>query len=734
VHFQPPAAQNLDRFGKPVSTERIDFIFSANFRFMIQASSKSPLDQPVDKLPSIGPKRAAVLGKVGITTIEDLLYYFPRRYLDRSTMIKIGELREGQEVTVIAKVIRQGVKKGRRNRFMLIVSDGSGYLTCVWFSKLMYWQHAFKPGEWLALSGKVTEYGGFQMTHPEFDRLGKEADGEFVHTGKIIPLYPSTEALTKAGFDSRGFRRVLTAITKNRRDAVEETLPAEIIDRHKLASLDKALENIHFPKSFSALQQAEQRLKFDELFFMELMLAYRKRQYGELHGGISFQRVGEKVRSLVDALPFELTEAQKRVLHEIRADMKSNKPMNRLLQGDVGSGKTIVALVTMLIAIENGYQAALMAPTEILAEQHYLTIRRLVETLDVRIVLLIGGQSKGEREQILNEVISGRANIVVGTHALIQESVDFQNLGLVIIDEQHRFGVMQRAVLRGKGLNPDVLVMTATPIPRTLSLTVYGDLDVSVIDEMPEGRKPIKTYWRTEKSRSKIYQFIRQLVAKGAQAYVVFPLVEESEKLDLKAATDSYEKMQKGFFAEFRLGLLHGRMNSEEKEAVMAAFKKGEVQILVSTTVIEVGVDVPNATLMIVEHAERFGLTQLHQLRGRVGRGPKQSYCILIAYGQINAEAKKRLDTMQATNDGFKIAEMDLQLRGPGEFFGTKQHGLPELRIADVVKDIKILYAAREEAFRIVREDPQLLRQEDLGTRHYFVKNYKDKYDLAWVG
>jgi ATP-dependent DNA helicase RecG len=701
---------------------------------MIKAPAKSFLNQPVEALATIGPKRAAVLGKVGITAIEDLLYYFPRRYLDRSTMIKISELREGQEVTIIGKVIRQGVKRGKRNRFMLIVSDGSGYLTCVWFSKLIYWQHAFEAGEWLALSGKVGEFGGLQMTHPEFDRLGKEADGEFVHTGKIIPLYPSTEELSRAGFDSRGFRRILTAIVKNHRDAVAETLPAEIIDRHKLMSLDKALENIHFPKSFSMLQQAEHRLKFDELFFMELMLAYRKRQFGELHGGISFQRVGDKVRSLVDALPFDLTEAQKRVLHEIRADMKSNKPMNRLLQGDVGSGKTIVALVTMLIAIENGYQAALMAPTEILAEQHFLTVRRLIESLNVKIVLLVGGQNKAEREQILEEIASGSANMIVGTHALIQENVDFQNLGLVIIDEQHRFGVMQRAVLRGKGLNPDVLVMTATPIPRTLSLTVYGDLDVSVIDEMPEGRKPVKTYWRPEKTRPRIYQFLRKQVREGAQAYVIFPLVEESEKSDLKAATDSYEKMKDGFFAEFRLGLLHGRMKSEDKETVMAAFKNGEIQILISTTVIEVGVDVPNATVMIVEHAERFGLTQLHQLRGRVGRGEKQSHCILIAYGEITTEAMKRLDTMVATNDGFKIAEMDLKLRGPGEFFGTRQHGLPELRIADVIKDTKILYAAREEAFRIVREDPQLLRQEDLGTRHYFVKNYKDKYDLAWVG
>jgi len=463
-------------------------------------------------------------------------------------------------------------------------------------------------------------------------------------------------------------------------------------------------------------------------------MALRKRQYGEQHGGIRFEKVGDKVKQLVDNLPFELTEAQKRVLHEIRADMKSARPMNRLLQGDVGSGKTIVALITMLIAVENGYQAALMAPTEILAEQHYLTIHKMLEEIGVKTVLLIGGQSKNERQQTLEAIVNGDAKIVVGTHALIQEGVDFQQLGLIIIDEQHRFGVMQRAMLRSKGLNPDVLVMTATPIPRTLSLTVYGDLDISVLDELPAGRKPIKTYWRPESKRLKIYHFVRKQIEEGAQAYIVFPLVEESEKIDLKAAVDSYEKMRTTFFAGFKLGLLHGRMKSEEKEAVMAAFKKGDIQILVSTTVIEVGVDVPNATIMLIEHAERFGLTQLHQLRGRVGRGSKQSYCILIAYGRLSDEAKTRLDTMVATSDGFKIAEVDLELRGPGEFFGTRQHGLPELKIADVVKDMKILHVARKEAFRLVKEDPHLRRQMDLGTRYYFLKNYKDNFDLARVG
>ncbi|MBN2413666.1 ATP-dependent DNA helicase RecG [candidate division KSB1 bacterium] len=690
--------------------------------------------QPVEKLETIGPRRAAALNKIGIYKIIDLFYYFPRRYLDRSDIGKIATLKTGQVTTVIGRVVNYEFKRGKRNRFQLYVTDGTSYLTCIWFSKFTYWQRIFKPGEWLALNGKISRYNGFQMVHPEFDRLGDNAEGELVHTGKIIPLYPSSEALTNAGFDSRGFRRIFVKILKIYKDKVEETIPQDIINRQKLIPLSSALENIHFPASVEMLEKAKQRLKFDELFFMELLIALRKNNVTNSSGGIRFKKVGDRVRSLIEKLPFELTDAQKKVIHEIHDDMKSSKPMNRLLQGDVGSGKTIVALITMLIAVENGYQAALMAPTEILAEQHYLTLYETLHHIGVKIILLVGAQNKTERQKVLDDIANQNADIIVGTHALIQENVDFHNLGLVVIDEQHRFGVMQRAKLREKSLNPDVLVMTATPIPRTLSMTVYGDLDVSILNEMPTGRKPIITQWRPNQSRAKIYRFVRDHVAKGAQTYIVFPLVEETEKSDLKAASDSYEKMKGGYFSQFKLGLLHGRMKSEEKESVMATFKAGDIQILISTTVIEVGVDVPNATIMVVEHAERFGITQLHQLRGRVGRGDLQSYCILIGYGRLSAEARKRLDTMASTNDGFKLAEIDLELRGPGEFFGTKQHGLPDLKIANVVKDIQLLRQARKEAFTLVEHDPQLSHEEMLGTRHYFLRNYRDKYDLAWVG
>ncbi|HEX9615754.1 MAG TPA: ATP-dependent DNA helicase RecG, partial [Bacteroidota bacterium] len=518
----------------------------------------------------------------------------------------------------------------------------------------------------------------------------------------------------------------------------------------RLVDRAAALQNVHFPSDPVILGEARRRLKFDELFFFEIMLALRKRRSHATGQGISFRIESTLARKLVDSLPFPLTSAQKRVVREIAEDMRRPEPMNRLLQGDVGSGKTIVALMAMLVAVDNGYQAVFMAPTEILAEQHFRTLSSFLEGLPVNARLLIGGQKKKLRTDVLDDIRSGGCNIAVGTHALLEETVGFAKLGLVVIDEQHRFGVVQRAALKQKGVSPDVLVMTATPIPRTLAMTIHGDLDVSVIDEMPAHRKPIRTAVRLENQKDKVYEFVRREVAAGRQAYVVFPLIEESEKLDLKAATKEFETLKETAFPGLRLGLIHGRMKSEEKDAVMLKFKMRELDILVATTVIEVGIDVPNASVMIIENAERFGLSQLHQLRGRVGRGADQSYCILIAdYAWFREVRKKgdpveiereqqlartRLETMVETNDGFRIAEVDLKLRGPGEFLGTRQSGLPSFRIADLVDDADILAAARNEAFAIVDLDPELRIPDHLPMREHFMERYRDIWELGGTG
>ncbi len=692
------------------------------------------LDTPVQYVKGIGPKRAVILKKAGVETAGDLLNYFPRRYLDRSNLIRIRDLRAGENVTVVAKVLSAEKRRGRTSRFVLLVGDDSGILQCVWFRGLSYIANAFEAGETVAFSGKVTVFRGPQLVHPEYDKISGEGESNPLHTGGIVPLYPSGETLFKSGLDSRGFRRILRGLLNEISENVRETLCPEVIQNQRLMALPEAVENVHFPKNWDALHRAQYRLKFEELFYIQFFLALQRKHREVEKKGIVFHRIGEQAEKLVKKLPFELTQAQKKVLREIQADMKSEKPMNRLLQGDVGSGKTIVALIAMLIVTGNGYQAAFMAPTEILAEQHFLTFHQFLEDIGARVSLLKGGQKGSEKQEILNRLSKGEIDIVVGTHALVQEGVEFHKLGFVVIDEQHRFGVMQRAVLRRKGIHPDVLVMTATPIPRTLALTLYGDLDVSILNEMPKGRLPIVTAQRSEGKRDAIYTFIRDEVSKNRQVYIVYPLVEESEKLDLAAATEGYEMLSKTIFPKLTVALLHGRMKSEEKEEVMRNFKAGRINILVSTTVIEVGVDVANATVMLVEHAERFGLTQLHQLRGRIGRGPGKSTCILLAQYPLSEDAKKRLRTMTSTNDGFKIAEADLEIRGPGELFGTKQHGMINLKIANLVTDGPILEQARKEAFQVVRSDPELSNEKNRIIRETYVNRYKGKFGLIEVG
>ncbi len=727
--------------------------------------SKSPTDSPLQYVKGIGPKRARALQDAGIHSVRDLLFYFPFDYLDRSRIVAIKDLRHyidaDKPTTVIGEVIRQEVRRSRRtNRmiFFLTVQDGTGALQCVWFEGVQWYKDAFEVGELLALSAYPDQdkFGRIQFIHPEFDRLkgAEEEDepdwGKMFNTGSIIPKYRSTAELARLGLDSRGFRRILRNALKSHAQHVQETLPRDILSRNNLPPLQQALQQIHFPSDHSHLAHARKRMKFDELFFLQLMLALRKRQTSEDVTGIVFSKQSPSAKSLADSLPFRLTAAQQRVLREIVDDMHSPKPMNRLLQGDVGSGKTIVALFAMLVAVDNGYQVALMAPTEILAEQHARTLKSFLQNLPVNVRLLIGGQRKKLREDVLEDIRSGRAHIAVGTHALLEETVEFARLGLVVIDEQHRFGVMQRAGLRQKGVRPDVLVMTATPIPRTLALTLYGDLDVSVLNELPAHRKPIKTAIRMEHQKERVYQFVREEVQRGRQAYIVFPLIEESEKVDLKAATAEFERLQGTVFQEFRLGLLHGRMKMEEKDEIMRRFQSGDIQILVSTTVIEVGIDVPNATIMIIENAERFGLSQLHQLRGRVGRGADQSYCILIANyawfdtqrrgkesGEVQKEkhdAKVRLETMVETTDGYKIAEVDLKLRGPGEFFGTRQSGMPPFRIANLVEDGELIAVARKEAFELVKHDPHLRQAVHEPIRAHFEEEYRHIWGLGEIG
>ncbi len=733
------------------------------------AESKS-LESPIQFIKGIGPRRAGVLSEHGIRTVRDLLYYFPYGYIDMQSVEQIGNLKgvadSGKWITAIGKIHRVDlVGRPPRQRVILMLSDETGMVPLIFFRSVNYFKKAFAVGESIAVSGKVTRFRGrTQFIHPSIDRISvgeEETDSkEFINTRGIIPKYGSSGDLKDVNLHVKGLRRIMRGTLDEFCDALEDPLPEELKSRLNLLGLQDAISQIHFPDSEKMLDQARNRLKFDELFSLQLLLALRRQSVREERNGIVFDVHSTFARKLVDSLPFDLTRAQKKVIKDITDDMKSAKPMNRLLQGDVGSGKTIVALIAMLIAVENGYQAAFMAPTEILAEQHYHTFATLLKDLPVNIRLIIGGQGSKLREDILDDVSRGSSSIIVGTHALIQEGVSYANLGLTVIDEQHRFGVAQRLALREKAIGnkepslfPHMLVMTATPIPRTLSLTLYGDLDVSIIDELPSDRKPIQSVLFTESQKSSLYRFIRTQASEGRQAYVVYPLIEESEKLDLKAATESYELLRKDIFPDLQVGLLHGRMSGNEKESVMARFNAGEINILVATTVIEVGIDVSNATVMVIQHAERFGLSQLHQLRGRVGRGSQQSYCLLVVPDWLGRQVKgsktmfmyqdeelekqkavRRISTMLSTSDGFKIAEIDLDLRGPGEFFGTRQSGIPELQIANLITDGEVLTLARREAFEIIRLDPHLRSPVHQPLRKYFTQRWMHALALIQVG
>lgn len=692
------------------------------------------LSLPVASLRGVGPRTAGLLRKKGLMTVEDLIYFLPRRYEDRRFLASISQARAGTRETIAGTVMHAGIKfYGKRPVFEAVIEDGTGPLQAKWFKgNPVYLKTNFKQGNRVILTGEIGQYAlQKEMVHPDFEILDKESDN-LLHFKRIVPIYSETEGLYQ-----KTIRRIMKQVADDYASFVLSPIPEDICKRHQLIDIAEAVRQAHFPTADqnvadynSGRTAAHRRLVFDEFFFFQLGMAL-KRKGQSLEAGIAFKTDGKGLADFYKLLPFSLTGAQRRVIGEIEKDMAKDCPMNRLLQGDVGCGKTVVAMAAMITACDNGCQAAMMAPTEILAEQHFNSIRNWLKALRINVVLLTGKMSAGKKKEIYGQIRKGRAQIIIGTHALIQEELLFHKLGLAIIDEQHRFGVVQRAALRGKGINPDILVMTATPIPRTLAMTVYGDLDISVIDELPPGQKPVQTRVLYERNRSRVYEYIRNEIRKGYQVFVVYPLVEESESLDLKDATRMAEHLQNDIFPDFRVGLIHGKMKNAEKEGMMAAFMGKKVDILVATTVIEVGIDVPRASLMVIEHAERFGLSQLHQLRGRVGRSDIPSTCILLAQGTRSEDARRRLRIMEKTNDGFLIAEEDLSLRGPGEFMGTRQSGLPDFRIANLIRDGKILSEAKESAFSLVENDPLLEKPEHKGLREVLVKRWEGRLELA---
>jgi ATP-dependent DNA helicase RecG len=697
-------------------------------------------------LKGVGSRKALILKEAGIVTLDDLFDYFPRRYLDRSAMKSIGKLADGETVTVVGTVIKtqlDGESPGRA-RFKAWLGDQTGVLELTWFRGVRYFSRSVVQGESLAVYGKVSYFGHHaQMQHPDFDRLspdlmesrsGECSDFELYNTGKIIPLYPGTEVMKQAGIGSKPLRTLVARAFEACTPGKDENLTPSMLADNNLMPLAEAYREMHFPSSHEQLARARYRMKWTELFYAQLLFALRRSKIRRNRAAVKFTHSGEVTQKLYASLPYELTDDQKNAIREFYRDLRSGSPMNRLLQGDVGSGKTIVAMFAMALAVDNGLQAAFMAPTEILAVQHYLVMKRFFNPLGVQVGMLTGKQGKKERQAVLAALGSGELHIVVGTHAMIEPGVSYASLGLVIIDEQHRFGVLQRKALQEKAIHPHVLLMTATPIPRTLTMGVFGDLDVSVIRQMPTGRIPVRTILRSEQEKQKVYDFLRAQIREGRQGYIVYPLVEESEKMDLKAAVESYQELSASVFSDLHVGLIHGQMTADEKESVMEQFRCGKMDLLVGTTVIEVGVDVSNATVMVIEHAERFGLAQLHQLRGRVGRGAHRSTCFLL-YAKMSAEARERLAAMESTTDGFLISEIDARIRGAGNILGKEQSGtLSGLRVADLTEDFDIMQSARTAAFRLVEEDCQLRDAEHRQVRECYLRYFHDRFALADIG
>jgi ATP-dependent DNA helicase RecG len=690
------------------------------------------LETPIEYLKGVSPNRGTLLRKeLGIHKYGHLLNFFPNRYIDRTRYYKINELQNNAaEVQIIGKIINIKTVEFGKNQKRLVATfvDDTGQMELVWFQGHKWIRESLKVNEICVIFGKCTSFGNtFNMAHPEIELM---AEHEKSLRSAMQAVYPSTETLTNRGISNRVINKLMQQLFLETQAAFSETLPDYLIAELKLIPKNAALFNIHFPKSAETLAKAQFRLKFEELFFIQLQLISKNLIRKHKIQGHPFTKVGDYFNGFYkNHLPFELTNAQKRVIKEIRIDMGSNAQMNRLLQGDVGSGKTIVALMSMLIALDNGFQSCLMAPTEILANQHFNGLTELAKDLNINIKLLTGSTKIANRRIIHEELENGSLHILIGTHALLEDKVKFQNLGLAVIDEQHRFGVEQRSKLWKKNeIPPHVLVMTATPIPRTLAMSLYGDLDISVIDELPPGRKPIQTVHRFDSNRLKVWKFIRDEIALGRQIYIVYPLIQESEKMDFKDLMDGYESVSRDFpLPQYSISILHGKMKPADKDAEMKRFSEGKTNIMVATTVIEVGVNIPNASVMIIESAERFGLSQLHQLRGRVGRGAEQSYCILMTSHKLSSDSKTRMETMVSTNDGFEIAEVDLKLRGPGDLMGTQQSGVLNLQIADIVRDRDILLLARNYALKILKEDPPMQKEEHLRMRSVFIELTKRK-------
>ncbi|NOY49115.1 MAG: ATP-dependent DNA helicase RecG [Chlorobi bacterium] len=690
---------------------------------------KAILDTPITYLKGVGPKKAEVLQKeIGVKRFEDLLYYFPFRYVDKSRIFSVKEVNNDSTYFQLkGKITNLTAVGDKRTRYITAkFTDQTGSIDLVWFRGLKWVKENIKPATEYLIFGKPSIYkNSFNFAHPEIEVFSDKENP--VEGQSLEGIYSSTEKLKNFGLGSRGISKIMKQLMLQIGDGISENLPSYLISSFGLMSEKSALQNIHFPKKTSLIEKAQTRLKFDELFYLQMQIILNKKITKRKSSGFIFETVGKYFNEFYkNHLPFELTDAQKRVIKEIRFDLKSGKQMNRLLQGDVGSGKTIVALMIILIAIDNGFQACIMAPTEILANQHYNSISNLLKGLNLEVALLTGSSKKKERDIIHSGIQSGSLKILIGTHALVEDTVKFKNLGLAIIDEQHRFGVAQRAKLWKKNLiPPHVLVMTATPIPRTLAMTVYGNLDVSIIDELPPGRKAVKTIHFFESKRLRVLGFIKEQIKLGRQIYIVYPLIRESEKLDLKNLMDGFANIQQDFPPpEYLVSVLHGKMKTDEKDYEMKRFVEGKTNILVSTTVIEVGVDIPNASVMIIENAERFGLSQLHQLRGRVGRGADQSYCILMSGPKLSNEGRKRLEVMVSTNDGFMIAEEDLKLRGPGDLQGTRQSGLLDFKIASITKDSELMFKTRKLAEAILEKDPQLTDEQNIIIRQQIQKKF----------